>query len=39
MFEEILYSFIEDIQKYKNDFKRLEISYKKYSYFEFDAIN
>jgi hypothetical protein len=32
MFEEILYSFIEDIQKYKSDFKRLENSYKKYPF-------
>lgn len=29
-FEEIVYSILEDIQKYKRDYKRLEIAYKKY---------
>jgi hypothetical protein len=27
-FEEIIYCFLEDIQKYKKDIKRLEDSYK-----------
>ena len=30
LFEEIVYSFLEDIQKYKKDIRRIEISYKKY---------
>ena len=28
-FEEIVYSILEDIQKYKRDYKKLEVAYKK----------
>ncbi len=34
-FEEIIYCFLEDIQKYKKDIKRLEESYKMYHNFSF----
>jgi hypothetical protein len=32
LFEEICYSFLEDIQRYKKDIRRIEKCYKKFEY-------